>query len=303
MSAMTDIPKFFPIEFGTNWEHQLQQKISKLKSYVSIETVRGKEKKMNQLGPVEMTRVTVRAGDTRITDTPTDARWLRPFPFDKADLFDEWDETFLGEVVLPTSEVVQAHAMAYARACDRIIVEAALGTAFTGEAGTTPVALPGSQEVAANYVETGSPAASGLTIAKLRQARFLMDDADVDDDDQKIIAVSAKQLQDLLRTTEVTSADFNNVKALVNGAVDTFMGFKFVRINKDFFPFNVGTDVRTIVAYAKSGVKMADSGRDVHIDIRSDKSHSLQIRSVAALGGTRTQEKKVVRILCDESPA
>lgn len=303
MSAMTDIPKFFPTEFGTNWEHLLQQKISKLKTYVSIETVRGKEKKMNQLGPVEMTKVTVRAGDTRITDTPTDARWLRPYPYDKADLFDEWDETFLGEVVLPTSEVVQAHAMAYARACDRIIVDAALGTAFTGETGTNPVSLPGSQEIAANYVETGSPAASGLTIAKLRQAKFLMDAADVDDEDQKIIACSAKQIQDLLRTTEVTSADFNNVKALVAGQIDTFMGFKFVRINSAFFPYVANTDVRTIVAYAKSGIKLADSGRKVHMDVRSDKSHSLQIRTVAALGGTRTQEKKVVRILCDESPA
>lgn len=303
MSAMTDIPKFFPTEFGTNWEHLLQQKISKLKTYVSIETVRGKEKKMNQLGPVEMTKVTVRAGDTRITDTPTDARWLRPYPYDKGDLFDEWDETFLGEVVLPTSEVVQAHAMAYARACDRVIVDAALGTAYTGETGVTPVTLPAGQEVAANYVETGSPAASGLTIAKLRQAKFLMDAADVDDEDQKIVVCSAKQIQDLLRTTEITSADYNNVKALVAGAVDTFLGFKFVRVSSAFFPYNAGTDVRTIVAYAKSGVKLADSGRKVHMDIRADKSHSLQIRTVAALGATRTQEKKVVRILCDESPA
>lgn len=87
------------------------------------------------------------------------------------------------------------------------------------------------------------------------------------------------------------------------GQIDTFMGFKFVRVNSAFFPYVANTDVRTIVAYAKSGIKLADSGRKVHMDIRTDKSHSLQIRTVAALGATRTQEKKVVRILCDESPA
>jgi hypothetical protein len=56
------------------------------------------------------------------------------------------------------------------------------------------------------------------------------------------------------------------------------------------------------VAYVKSGVKLADAGRKVHVDIRPDKSHALQIRTVASLGATRMEEKKVVSIECDESP-
>jgi hypothetical protein len=114
--------------------------------------------------------------------------------------------------------------------------------------------------------------------------------------------VSAKQLQDLLRTTEVSSADFNSVKALVQGQLDTFMGFKFRRVAKSFLPYTTGTDVRKVVAYVKSAVKLADAGRKVHVDIRPDKSHALQIRTVASLGATRMEEKKVVSIACDESP-
>jgi len=38
----------------------------------------------------------------------------------------------------------------------------------------------------------------------------------------------------------------------------------------------------------------------VHVDIRADKSHSLQIRTVASLGATRMQEAKVVEVPCDE---
>jgi hypothetical protein len=45
---------------------------------------------------------------------------------------------------------------------------------------------------------------------------------------------------------------------------------------------------------------LADAGRKVHVDIRADKSHALQIRTVASLGATRMEEKKVVEIAADE---
>lgn len=41
---------------------------------------------------------------------------------------------------------------------------------------------------------------------------------------------SAQQLADLLKTTQVTSADYNSVKALVNGTLNTFLGLNFVLI-------------------------------------------------------------------------
>jgi hypothetical protein len=139
-----------------------------------------------------------------------------------------------------------------------------------------------------------------LTIAKLRQAKFILDDNNVDEDDQRIIALSAKQLQDLLRTTEATSADYNTVKALVAGQIDTFLGFRFRLVDKSFFAYDGATGIRTIVAYAKSGLRMTDSGRSVHVDVRPDRSHSLQIRTVASIGAARMEEAKVVAIDCDE---
>jgi len=300
MPAVTQIPEFFPTEFGTNWDHLVQQKLSKLKDYVLVDQVRGKEKSYNQVGSVEMSRVLVRAGDTTITDTPLAKRWLRPFPHEKGDLLDQWDAEYLGEIALPQSEILQAHAAAYARTCDRLIIEAAVGSAFTGETGTNSVPLPSSQKVAVDYVESGSTANSGLTIAKLRAAKFILDDNEVDDEDQRIIALSAKQLQDLLRTTEVTSADYNTVRALVAGQIDTFLGFKFRRVSKSFFAYNAGTGVRNIVAYAKSGLRLTDSGRRSYVDIRPDKSHALQLRTVASIGAARMEEAKVVEIACDE---
>jgi hypothetical protein len=302
MPAMKDIPAHYVTEFASNWEHLCQQKMSKCREYVLVDSVNGKEKKYNQMGESELQAVTIRAGDTRITDVDLPARWLRPFPLDDAKLIDEWDETFLGTVVLPQSDVVQSQAYAYNRAVDRTIINAALGTSYTGEMGVDPTPLPAAQVIPVGFVESGSAANSGLTIGKLRQAKFLLDDAEVDDDEARTIAVCAKQLQDLLRTTEVTSSDYNTVKALVDGKVDTYMGFKFTRISRKILPLDVANDIRTCVAFAKSGVKISDSGRKVHIDVRVDKSHALQIRVVAALGGTRMEEVKVVSILCDQSP-
>jgi hypothetical protein len=300
MSAIAQIPQYFTTEFTSNWEHLLQQKVSKLREFVSVESVRGKEKTFNQMAAVEMTKITNRASDTNISDVALAKRWLRPYPYEHATLFDEWDAEYLGEVSLPQSETVANHAMAYMRTCDKVIIDAALGTAYTGETGVTPTSLPSGQKVAVDYVETGSAANSGLTIAKLRQAAYLLNEAEVDDSDPRIIVVSAKQIQDLLRTTEVTSADFNSVKALVQGDIDTFMGFKFRRVASSLLPYNSSTGVRTCFAYVRSGLKLADAGRKVHVDIRADKSHSLQIRTVASLGATRMEEKKVVEVAADE---
>jgi hypothetical protein len=303
MPAMKDIPSHFVTEYANNWEHLAQQKMSKARECVTVDIVHGKEKKYNQFAASEMDAVTIRAGDTRISDADLPARWLRPYPLDKAFLFDEWDEDFLGEVVLPQSESVANHGFAYNRAVDRTIISAALNVAYTGEIGVTATPLPSSQLVAVNFIETGTPGANlGLTIGKVRQAKYLLDAADVDDEDPRFFAYTAKSLQDLLRTTEVTSSDYNTVKALVEGTVNTFLGFRFVRISNKIMPWDSVTDIRTCVAWAKSGIKITDSGKEVHIDIRADKSHALQIRTVAALGGTRMEETKVVAIYADESP-
>ena len=300
MPALTQIPEHFVTEYATNWEHLAQQKLSKARECVTVDTVNGKEKKYNQFDTTEMDPVSIRAGDTRISDVNLPARWLRPYPLDKAYLFDEWDDQFLGAVVLPQSESVQSHAYAYNRAVDRTIISAALNIAYTGETGVTPTTL--TQTVAVNFVETGTAANTGLTIGKLRQAKYILDAADVDDDDPRYVAITAKSLQDLLRTTEITSHDYNTVKALVDGNVNTFLGFTFKRISNKIIPIDTVADVRTCVAWARSGIKITDSGRQVHIDVRPDKSHALQVRTVAALGGTRMEETKVVAIYCDESP-
>jgi hypothetical protein len=294
--VLTNIPNHFTTQFDSNWKHLVQQKNSRLKEYCTLDSIEGKEKSYNQLDATSMTQITDRSRETRITDQSMAKRWIRPLNYDCAKLVDEFDEQFLGEVVLPTSPIIQSHGTAYARTCDKIIIDALGGTAFTGTTGTTATVLPAGQKIAANYVESGAVANSGLTIAKLRAAKFLFDSNEVDEEEERILVVSAKQLQDLLRTTEVTSADYNTVRALVDGTLNTFMGFKFRRSQQ----LPLAVDIRSCFAYVKSGIVLAERGLKTHMDIRTDLSHSLQIRSVASLAAVRMEEKKVVEIACDE---
>ena len=294
--VLTNIPNHFTTQFDSNWKHLVQQKNSKLKEYVTLDSIEGKEKSYNQLDATSMTQITDRSRDTRITDQAMAKRWIRPLNYDCAKLVDEFDEQFLGEVVLPTSPIIQSHAAAYARTCDSIIIGALGGTAYTGTTGTTATVLPAGQKIAANYVESGAVANSGLTIAKLRAAKFLFDSNEVDEEEERIMVVSAKQLQDLLRTVEATSADYNSVRALVDGTLNTFMGFKFRRSQQ----LPLAVDIRSCFAYVKSGVILAERGLKTMMDVRPDLSHSLQIRSVASLAAVRMEEKKVVEIACDE---
>lgn len=295
--VLTNIPNHYTTQFDANWRHLVQQKNSRLREYVTLDSINGKEKSYNTIDTAVMALINDRSGNTRISSQDMAKRWIRPQQYDTAKLIDEWDEQLLGEVVLPTSPIVQSHGAAYARTCDSVIISALGGTAYTGTTGVTATALPAGQKVGVGYVETGAAANSGLTIAKLRRAKFILDSNEVDEEEERIIVVSAKQLQDLLRTTEVTSADYNTVRALVDGAVNTFMGFKFRRTQ--LLP--VATNVRSCYAYVKSGIVLAERGLKTHMDVRTDLSHSLQIRSVASLGATRMEEKKVVEIACDEA--
>jgi hypothetical protein len=294
--VLTNIPNHFTTQFDSNWKHLVQQKNSRLKEYCTLDSIEGKEKSYNQLDATSMTQITDRSRDTRITDQAMAKRWIRPLNYDCAKLVDEFDEQFLGEVVLPTSPIIQSHAAAYARTCDKIIIDALGGTAFTGVTGTTATVLPAGQKIAVGFVESGTVANSGLTIAKLRQAKFLFDSNEVDEEEERIMVVSAKQLQDLLRTVEATSADYNSVRALVDGTLNTFMGFKFRRSQQ----LPLAVDIRSCFAYVKSGIVLAERGLKTMMDVRPDLSHSLQIRSVASLAAVRMEEKKVVEIACDE---
>jgi hypothetical protein len=183
-----------------------------------------------------------------------------------------------------------AAAAAMGRAIDDEIIAAALGTAYTGETGSTATSLPAAQQIA-----NGS---ADLTVAKLRQAKKILDLSDVDPSIPRYLACGPDQIEALLADTNVTSSDFNTVKALVQGEVNQFMGFNFIVTNR----LAKSGDIRSCFAWAEDGLALA-VGRDVmaRIDERNDKGYATQVYYCMSIGSTRMEEEKVVQIDCDEA--
>ena len=135
---------------------------------------------------------------------------------------------------------------------------------------------------------------------RLRSAKYILDNNDVDPSLKRFVVCGPKQVQDLLATTEVTSSDFNTVKALAMGSIDSFLGFQFImstRLNKDA----TYTTDRLVFAFTEDAIKLA-IGKDVSAKIseRADKSYSTQVYYCMDLGATRMEEEKVVQIPCNE---
>jgi hypothetical protein len=144
-------------------------------------------------------------------------------------------------------------------------------------------------------VESGT---DGLTIAKLRTAKEKFDLASVDPSIARFIVVSPRQITDLLGTTEVTSSDFNTVKALANGEINSFLGFNFIVSNR----LSIASSKRKCIAFAQDGITLG-VGKDVQarIDERADKSYATQVYYCMSIGATRMEEEKVVEVQAHEA--
>jgi len=274
-----------------------QQKGSKLRSTVRSVTQNAEFDYFDRIGEATANAITTRHADTPLDDIDHTRRRNQIQGYNNALLFDNQDK--LKMLIDPTQGYAQAQAWALGRKMDSEIIRAASGTAYTGKTGSSTQAFDTTnQRVAVNYVESGAAANSGLTIGKLRQARYILESNEVlETGEQPVFVCTAKQMQDLLRTTEITSVDYNSVKALVNGHVDTFLGFRFVRT--ELLTASSGT--RTCLAYVPSGILLGVA-EDVKVRIseRSDKNYSIQVYSEATFGATRMWEEAVVEVLCAE---
>ncbi len=285
----TEITTSFVEMYSSNVLMLSQQKGSRLRSLVRMEPVTGKNAFIERIGTVAALKRTTRHADTPQLDTPHSRRRVSLVDYDWADLIDDLDKVRM--LIDPTSPYAISGSNAMGRAMDDEIIAAMVGNAFAGVDGSTTVALPAAQKVAAS--------GAGLTVAKLLSAKEIIDAADVDEDIPRHIAVSAKQVTDLLNTTEVKSADFNTVKALAQGEINAFMGFNFIRTQRLKTDANGDRQVR---AWAQDGIVLAVGKNPIgRITERADKNHATQVFYSMAIGATRLEEEKVVEIACVEA--
>lgn len=293
----TQVTTAFVEQYRNNVELLVQQRGSLLRDAVNTDgSVVGKTKFTEQIGSAEARVRTSRHSDSPLLDTPHARRAYSLSDYEWGDLIDKQDKVRM--LIDPTSTYAQAAAFAMGRAMDDVIIAAATGDSKTGVDGTTSTPLPSSQKVAIDYNDIGNAADSGLTLGKLRRTREIFASNNVPEDEEKIMVISPSALHSLLIQKEITSGDFNNVRALVQGEVDYFMGFRFIVSNR----LSLSGDNRTCFAFSRSGLELG-IGQDVmaRIEERPDKSFSTYVYYCMSIGATRLEEEKVVEITVDEA--
>lgn len=182
-------------------------------------------------------------------------------------------------------ELVQVVAGAMGRRQDQMILDA--------------LAASGTSLTVANSI---GGATTNMNVAKLREAKRLLDKNNVPPDGRNII-IHANGLANLLSETSVTSTDFNSVKALVQGEINTFLGFTF-HVLGDRSEGGLAIDGsldRTCFAFHKDAVGYGEGiAMRTEINYIAEKTSWL-VNEVFSAGATTIDAEGIVQITCRET--
>jgi len=143
---------------------------------------------------------------------------------------------------------------------------------------------------------------SNMNVAKLRAASQTLNTNNVPMDNRHII-IHASSLASLLSETAVTSSDFNTVKALVQGEINTFMGFTFHVLGDrtEGGLIKDGSNDRTCFAFHGDAVGLAEGiAPKTEINYVPEKT-SFLIASMFSAGAVAIDDEGIVKIICRES--
>ena len=131
MAANPGIADHYVVAYETAWTHLVQQMESRFLDKAKVKPAEGAATRFNQYATRAMSAVTSRAASTaQGADVSLPVRWAYASVYDDSALFDTWDNTFLGSVVLPTSETVQAQAYAWNRTVDTVLLQSLVSSGY-----------------------------------------------------------------------------------------------------------------------------------------------------------------------------
>ncbi len=216
----------FVEDFESLVYHLGQQEMSRLRNSVRNRTGTGNIYNYERLASANMAASAGRNQATPVVNVEHSRRRCAVTTWEWGEIVDQ--EDLVRILIDPESEYLLSAGAAMGRQVDQLVAYAAVDNTTTagadsGAPGTSVGELGAGQFVGA--------AGGKLTLDDLRAAKRLLDQAEVGimQGGDRYAVINAKGLQDLLEVTEVASADYNSVKALVQGDIDTFMGFKFIR--------------------------------------------------------------------------
>ena len=298
-----NLPKLAVETFSTVLMLKLQQKQSKLRGRVMEGYHVGKQASpIDYIGSIQMRAPAGRYAPNQPQNTDFTRRWVMPVDKEAYQLIDNFDKLRLLQD--PTSRYSDVAAAAVSREWDDRIIAAAFAVASIGD--TTGVGLTtesfstASWSIASTF---GSSAASGLTVAKMIEAKRVMRKAEVEVDEEKLTWVTNSQGEsDLLNQVQVVSSDFNgNQAVLQEGKVVRFMGWDIVYSERLISTSNVRQNIAMVSSGAYLGV-WKDTEND--LERRRDLSSlPWQLATLMSSGATRLEPGRLLQVLASDTSA
>jgi Phage capsid protein len=308
--AMSEnLPKLFTTQFSSLLKIKLAQETSMLRGRVMEGFHVGKQASPVQyVGPVQAKTPQGRFAPLVPAAEDFTRRWVVPVDKDVGpSMIDNFDK--LKTAIDPTSEYSAVHAQAVAREWDDRIIASAFasanlgdgngGSTFTAETFNTGSTVTGAGfQIPATF---GSTAASGLTVAKMIEAKRAFRKLQVPQSEAKTWITNSQGEADLLNQVQVTSNEFNTNPVMNDGVVTRFLGFDIVyseRLSSD------GT-TRKNIPLVKSGAYLGIwKDNETNIDRAVWlSSQPYQIYTMMSSGATRLEPGRLLQCLCADSSA
>lgn len=298
MSLYSNFETEFTRQYSANVIMRNQQQKARTRGTCYEESITGEMAFIETILPLtSVTNNQGRLATTILQDTTFERRSLAINDAYTAQGVDSFDKVRI--LIDADSQLAENQVRTINRQFDDYVIAAFNATAFAGKTGTTPIALPGAQIVAVNSWKFGTGSGNvGLTVSKFLEAKYLLDSAEAPEEDRYAM-VSPHGLSDMLATTEATSAEYSEVKALMKGEINEFAGFNIIRsarLTTD------GNGYRLLPFWQKNAMGIGIA-KDItaEVTMRPDLRNSWQILTKLQMGVTRMQENGVVIARCFES--
>ncbi len=179
-------------------------------------------------------------------------------------------------------ELVEVVSKAIARRMDQICIDAL-------DAASSP----------STVATTVGGSGSNMNVAKLRAAAKALNEKNVPSENRYVL-MHASQLDSLLSETEVTSSDFAAVKSLVQGEVNTFLGFTFITMGDRDEGGVPKPSTRTCFAWHQDSMGYAESmAQKSEVNYIPEKT-SFLVSSMFSAGAVAIDDDGIVKISCTE---
>lgn len=280
------------IQFSSAVHLAAQQMKARFAPLFQVKQLNGKSFAYDGIGSIEAQELSGRFNRVSFSDLQVIRRKIGRRRFSLTLPIDEDDASKV--LINQEAEYAQACSMAMARVYDRIGVEAALATVYTGEDMDTEVsfATDGGQTVTAT---------SGLTYEKLLEVIQNFIDADVGNDmvESFVFCITGDEHTALMKEIELTSGDYSRQYNIEKGAIQDAVGLSLIKFaaNATNPVLSVSGGVRSCIAMSTRGLCYAMPKQfEIKVQDRSDLVQTKQVQVNWTLGAVRTEGVLVQKV-------